>query len=89
VLRTGERARNIQRLTEIRDQDSNMAAAVTAVKVLEDVSDATRRGTNVSINITPGVVVDLSAQKPAPLIDHQEIIELNPLENNEAVGHDE
>jgi hypothetical protein len=39
MLRTGERARNIQRLAEIRDQDENRNAAVAAVKQLEGPQD--------------------------------------------------
>jgi hypothetical protein len=55
VLRSGERARNLHRLTELRDQDDSRSAAVKAVQVLEqlDSSDAPHRG----VATQPGFVI--------------------------------
>jgi hypothetical protein len=88
VFRESVSGANIHVLREIRDDSGNAMARLGAVKLLED--DGTqRRGTNVQVNVmTPGVMVDLTAKQVAPLIDHQEIIELNPLEDQGDVPHD-
>ena len=39
VLRTSERARNIHRAVEIREQTSNQMASIQAIKLLEQISD--------------------------------------------------
>lgn len=57
VRRESERARNLHRLAEIRDQDSNMNAAVAATKVLEGL-DA--KAPAVTVNVNPGWVIDMS-----------------------------
>jgi hypothetical protein len=75
VLRTGERARNFHRLTELRDQDDSRSAAVKACQVLEqlDSAETPHRGA-----ATPGFVIVIavpprSTDAPAPpiVIDHE------------------
>ena len=61
VRRESERARNLQRLSEIRDQDANMNAAVAATKVLEGL-DA--KAPSVTVNVNPGWVIDMSGFGP-------------------------
>lgn len=64
VLRTGERARNLHRLTELRDQDENRGAAVKSVQLLEqlDVNDV-RPG---PASMQPGMVIVIHAAPPTP-----------------------
>lgn len=75
VLRTGERARNIHRLAEIRDAADNMPA-VQAIGMLERMSEESATQSSRSA-ATPGVVIHIitradSAQErditPKPLI---------------------
>lgn len=90
VLRESTRARNIQRLEEIRDQNANLNAAVQAVKVLEP---ETGRGPSISIglNVTAGYVM-APPERPQPgeirqplIIDH-EAQGHNPLTDHDDVG---
>jgi hypothetical protein len=88
VFRASVSGANILHLQKIRDQTDNRMAQLGAIKLLED-DGSQKRGPSVQVNvITPGVMVDLTAKSPAPLIEDQTIIELNPLEDNEAVGHE-
>ena len=57
VLRQGERARNLHRLTELREQTSNPAAAVKAIQVLEQPDDQAAR-----YGFTPGQMPGLTIQ---------------------------
>lgn len=61
VRRESERARNIHRLAEIRDQDSNMNAAVAATKALEGIE---AKAPSVTVNVNPGWVIDMSGFGP-------------------------
>lgn len=78
VLRESERARNLLRLCEIRDQDDNKGAAVKAIQVLD--GDKEQRRTNIAVNVVmPGIIIDLSE----PLAHEQtlvsdEVIEIHP-----------
>jgi hypothetical protein len=83
VLRTSERARNIHRLTEIRDKADNMPA-VQAIKMLEefDSETATRSTGSLSlpgltiqiINTAAGADVNssLTRSDAKPLIEHED-----------------
>jgi hypothetical protein len=57
VRRQSTRARTLHRLEELRDQDENRNAAVAAARVLENV-DA--KAPQVTVNVNPGWVIDLS-----------------------------
>lgn len=84
VLRTGERARNVHRLVEIRDQDDNKTAAVQAVKVLEEAAD--HRASSAPGRVTtPGVVIVIGGSRDGRVIADQGLIEINPLTDNEDV----
>lgn len=64
VLRTGERAQNIHRLTDVRDQEDNRAASVKAVQVLEQLdTDAAARP---AMPQQPGFVVIVQAPGATP-----------------------
>jgi hypothetical protein len=74
VLRQGERARNLHRLTELREQTSNTAASVKAIQELERGDDQAGR-----YGFTPGQSAGLVIQivqtspdpvKVAPTIEH-------------------
>jgi hypothetical protein len=55
VLRAGERAQNLHRLADLRDQDDNRAAAVKAIQVLEQLdAEAVARPASQS---SPGIVL--------------------------------
>jgi len=62
VLRASLDARNLSRLAELRDQNSNMNAAVKAAQVLEEIgaADATRRPLSSGMQ-SPGFVILLPA----------------------------
>ena len=64
VLRQGERARNLYRLTELREQTSNPAAAVKAIQVLEQADDPATRG-GFGASRSPGLtIMILPANEP-------------------------
>jgi hypothetical protein len=70
VLRTSERARNIHRAVEIREQTSNQMASIQAIKLLEQISDdaPASRG---SVSL-PGLVIVVNTGAPLtqpPTID--------------------
>lgn len=85
VLRTSERARNLHRLTEIRDAANNMPA-VQAIKTLEQISDdpAVR---SPSAPAVPGVVIVIADR--AAVMGRDGAIEAKPLIINEAGRDDE
>ena len=62
VLRTSERARNIHRAVEIREQTSNQMASIQAIKLLEQISDdaPASRG---SVSL-PGLVIVVNTGTP-------------------------
>lgn len=60
VLRTSERARNINRLCEIRDAANNMPA-VNAIKALEQIEDDRGSISGSSRHQVPGVIVVVNA----------------------------
>ena len=65
ALREGERARNVHRLVELRDQDENRNAAVKAVQVLEQTDpEAVRRAGD---GTSPGIVIRIITPAAAPL----------------------
>lgn len=73
VLRTGERARNLHRLCELREQDDNRNASVRAVQVLEqlDAVEQSRPG----VFSAPGFIVVITPPAAqtgdaAPVIEH-------------------
>jgi hypothetical protein len=65
VLRESERARNIKRLTEIRDKADNMPA-VQAIKELELTPEQARAGTHGGPR--SGYIIDLSPDPPGVTI---------------------
>jgi hypothetical protein len=70
VLRTSERARNIHRAVEIREQTTNQMASIQAIKLLEQISDdaPASRG---SVSL-PGLVIVVNTGAPLtqpPTID--------------------
>jgi hypothetical protein len=74
VLRQGERARNLHRLTELREQTSNPAASVKAIQELERPDDQAAR-----YGFTPGQMPGLTIQivttdpvKPVKVIEHDD-----------------
>jgi hypothetical protein len=77
VLRSGERARNVHRLIEIRDAADNMPA-VQAIKALEGLEDQQlSRGSGPAV---PGLVVVIQT---APDMTHIGNIDAKPLIDNE------
>src|ERR1035441_1202655 len=65
ALREGERARNVHRLVELREQDENRNAAVKAIQVLEMTDpEAVRR---VGDGTSPGIVIRIITPAAAPL----------------------
>ena len=71
VLREAERPRNVQRLAELRDQDTNLTAAVRATQILEQLCDDPA-GNLRPLQTAPGftiLVVDSRAEKPTQVID--------------------
>lgn len=68
VLRTSERARNIHRAVEIREQNSNQMAAIQAIKLIEQLDD---QETNTPrANALPGLqIVIVQGGHSAPTID--------------------
>jgi hypothetical protein len=75
VLRTSERARNIHRAVEIREQSTNQMASIQAIKLLEQISDDAPSGRNAQS--LPGMVIVInngSATKEAVTIDSRPIL---------------
>jgi hypothetical protein len=56
VLRESERPRTFHRLCDLRDQDENRNAAVSAAKVLEQISDEQSLRPNATV-ASPGIVL--------------------------------
>jgi hypothetical protein len=77
VLRSGERARNFHRLTELRDQDVHKMAAVNAVKELETAAASIPPGGSAGA-VQPGLVIVIVPNdaereeiRPPKTIDHK------------------
>jgi len=78
ALREGERARNVHRLVELREQDENRNAAVKAIQVLEMTDpEAVRR---VGEGTSPGIVIRIitPAAQPLPPNPKEIVIEHEP-----------
>lgn len=85
VLRDGERARNVHRAVQIRDQDGNLTAAVAALKWLEPADEARNLNINVGVQVSAGYVIDLTepgggrqlhrlaTDGAKPLIEHEDV----------------
>jgi hypothetical protein len=86
VLRESARARNVHVLEEIRDQSGNDMARVAAIKVLEPPAEQRGGGMSLTLNITPGYVIDLSEETGGPQIDGQAREVPNPLSQQGDVG---
>jgi hypothetical protein len=65
ILRTSERARTHHRLVELRDQDSNVNAAVSAAKLLESL-EAESSARPISSSAAPGVTIIIHDREAAP-----------------------
>jgi hypothetical protein len=63
VFRTSACAANIHRLVEMRDQDDNKMASVTAIKVMEQIGN--QQGfEGIGQSVRPGVVIQILTQAP-------------------------
>lgn len=80
VFRVHASTANIHRLVEMRDQDENKMAAVTAIKALEQIgeSEQVSRGSQA----LPGLQIVIVQQ---PLIQQQAVIDAKPLKLNDGV----
>jgi hypothetical protein len=75
VLRTSERARNIHALVAIRDESENDMARVSAVKTLENISEAEAMRGGFTTSQSPGLTIQIITTDPvkvAPVIDHDD-----------------
>lgn len=88
VFRASVSAANILHARRIRNQTGNAMASLGAIKLLEQMDERAPAHSGAQKNVTPGVVVVINANREAPLIDHQRVIEINPLQSNEDVGHE-
>ena len=88
VFRQSVSASNILHARRIRNQRDNQMASLGAIKLLEQMDERAPAHSGTQKNVTPGVVVVINANREAPLIDHQRVIEINPLQSNEDVGHE-
>jgi hypothetical protein len=76
VLRTGERARNIHRLVEIRDAANNMPA-VNSIKTMMQIEDDSRTAHTYGGQVVPGMTINIitppnAMPKPIDItIDHE------------------
>lgn len=65
VFRTHASTANIRRLVDLRDQNDNKAAAVSAIKVLEQLDDdAHRPGSGSARDVSPGFVIQVNVNQP-------------------------
>lgn len=88
VFRQSVSASNILHARRIRNQRDNQMASLGAIKLLEQMDERAPAHSGAQKNVTPGVVVVINANREAPLIDHQRVIEINPLQSNDDVGHE-
>jgi hypothetical protein len=78
VFLTSERARNIHRATEIRDQDDNLNAALNAGKWLHNPDSDKEAASSGSKAVQPGVVVTVNVNARSGVDVDETIIEVNP-----------
>jgi hypothetical protein len=87
MLRTGEKARNVHVLTEVRDSSGNAMARVAAVKTIEQLIE-TEAPASTSHSRQPGVVIQIIQQAPS---QHQRqpgaMIDVTPNEPSEHDRH--
>lgn len=88
VFRASVSAANILHARRIRNQTGNAMASLGAIKLLEQLENEPQAQSGATRNVTPGVVVVINNNRDAPLIDHQRVIEINPLQSNDDVGHE-
>lgn len=89
VFRQSVSAANILHARRIRNQTENQMASLGAIKLLEQMDERAPAAASANRNVTPGIQVVINNNRSAPLIDHQTLIEINPLQSQEDVGHDE
>lgn len=80
VLRTSARPRALARAVEIGDQDDNLNAAVSALKLVIDDPQARSGNVQVNVNVTPGYVLDVREADRGPIIDADEVIRIDGTE---------
>jgi hypothetical protein len=88
ALREGERARNVHRLVELREQDENRNAAVKAIQVLEMTDpEIMRRGGD---GTSPGIVIRIITPAAQPLSPNPKeiVIEHEPSPDADTEGTD-
>ena len=73
MLRTGERAANIRKLIELRDQDANANAAVKATMALIEMDDAGDERTG---DASPGIqiIIGTGTEPRGLTIDHRPVL---------------
>jgi hypothetical protein len=64
VFRVHASSANIRKLVDLRDQTENKAAAVSAIKVLEQMGDETARGGIAGRDVSPGFVIQVNVNQP-------------------------
>lgn len=87
VFRASASGANIHRAIELRDQDENKLASLQAIKFLEGEENKPAAVTP-GRNVTPGICVIINANRERPQLDHQALIEINPLISNETVPNE-
>jgi hypothetical protein len=87
VFRQSVSAANILHARRIRNASGNAMASLGAIKLLEQMDERAPAHSGAQKNVTPGVVVVINNDRATPLIDHQTVIEINPLQSQEDVGH--
>lgn len=68
VLRSGERARNLARAVELRDQEQSQKVALDALKWLEGDKEGRGITVNVGVNIAPGYTVAVATEQAQELL---------------------
>jgi len=89
VRRKGEAPRNLARLTELRDQDENKAAAVSAIKVLEQITDEATRAGGADRNLMPGFIVRVNVNNGPVSPRVGETIDAKPLIEHASAVNDQ
>ena len=80
ALRESQKSRATHRLAELAEQDENQTAAVAAAKTLLSFGEKEGRTVNVSVNVTPGYVIDpTKAFSRKPQMIDAEVIRSHPL----------
>lgn len=89
VFRKSVSATNISHLRKIRNASGNAMAQLGAIKLIEQMDERAPSSAGTQRNAAPGVVVIVNADRGTPVMGHQTLIEVNPLQSNDGVGHDE